>query len=135
MVIFTLMLLGCASQRGMDSPEYYEGQWMAFGNGGGFTGIETKYILKEGKVWGVGADGEEFAVKDIDEDTWKQIFSNAKTIGLNDLKYAVPGNTYHFIEVTSDGKTSRVVWDDQRRPPISDSVLVFHRRLMYLVRS
>ena len=134
MGILLIMMLGCASPKGMDSSAYHDGQWMSFGNGGGFAGIETMYILKEGKVWGSNPEGEDFVIREMDEDTWVQIFSNAKTIGLHDIVYSVPGNTYNFIEVTSEGRTARIVWDDQNRPPINDNVLVFHRRLMHLVR-
>ena len=84
-----------------------------FGQGGGFSGAVTHYILLE--------DGRLFqqAWRDTNKtylDTWpglftRQTFLNYKSLKIDEMKYNEPGDLYYFIEYHAKKKEPRrVVW-------------------------
>lgn len=79
---------------------------LAFGNGGGFTGIETKYELKQdGTIFKIQIqDSAVGVVKKVEPNKIKQLFKDAEI--LKDYKYFKPDNMYQFIEINNN----RIVW-------------------------
>ena len=84
-----------------------------FGQGGGFSGAVTHYILLE--------DGRLFqqAWRDTNKtyiDTWpglftRQTFLNYKSLKIDEMNYNEPGDLYYFIEYHAKKKEPRrVVW-------------------------
>lgn len=79
---------------------------ISFGNGGGYTGIETKYELKQdGTIFKIQIqDSAVRIVKKVEPNKIKQLFKDAET--LKDYKYFKPDNMYQFIEINNN----RIVW-------------------------
>lgn len=89
---------------------------LRWGNGGGFVGKETTYMLLEnGQIFkrdGIKADLLELApIKSRQANT---LVESAEKLGLLKMDFVHPGNTYQFIEFEDDGKKSRVSWGDSR---------------------
>lgn len=79
---------------------------LSFGNGGGFTGIETKYELKQdGTIDKIQMQDSSVAViKKVEQKVIEQLFKDAEA--LKDYKYFKPDNMYQFIEINNN----RIVW-------------------------
>ncbi len=108
-------------------------EYLRFGNGGGFVGIETTYTLLE--------NGQIFKSRSKEPDTLeitgckrklaKKILDVAETLGLETLDFMYPGNVYQFIEIQDDGKTNRIAWGD-REHPVDEKISTFYAELQKL---
>lgn len=102
-----------------------------WGNGGGFTGKESQYILLEnGQIFAGGTAAK--ALDGTRRAKAKKLFKTAETIGLKSLEFQHPGNTYKYIEVMEGGKSRRIVWGDSQYP-VSAEVQEFFQKLSELV--
>jgi hypothetical protein len=79
---------------------------IAFGNGGGFTGIETKYQLKrDGNIYKITSkDTTPVYIKQLELNQLNQIFKDAEE--LKSYEYFKPENMYQFIELNNN----RIAW-------------------------
>ena len=103
-----------------------------FGQGGGFTGAVTHYILLE--------DGRLFQQKWKDTtktyiDTWpgiftRQMFLNYKSLKIDTIQHNEPGDLYYFLEYHSRKKEPhRIVWG---RPGFqAEDNLITYYNLLY----
>lgn len=111
---------------------------LIFGKGGGFTGIEHRYLLCDnGQLFrqeGVSAPVE--AAGYLRRRTAREAFEAIDSLGLRTLHYEQPGNVYHFFELPS-GKTShRIVWNPNASDEaLPEAVRTFHAHLMELARA
>lgn len=81
---------------------------ISFGNGGGFTGIETKYILnKKGELSVINRDTT--MIKHVAKKKLHDIFE--LTSKLENYKFSEPQNIYQFIEINYSSGTNRIVWN------------------------
>lgn len=102
-----------------------------WGNGGGFTGKESQYILLEnGQIFAGGATAK--ALDGTRRAKAKKLFKTMEKIGLKSLEFQYPGNTYKYIEVVDGGKTRRIVWGDSQHI-VSADVQDFYQKLSELV--
>lgn len=102
-----------------------------WGNGGGFAGKESQYILLEnGQIFEGGASPK--ALDGTRRGKAKKLFKTMETIGLQSLEFQHPGNTYKYITVIDAGKSQRIVWGDAQYPA-SEAVQDFYRQLSELV--
>lgn len=110
-------------------------QQLRFGNGGGFTGKETVFVLLEnGQIFSKSLDGALTEVAKVKSKKAKEQFDTATKLGLNMLNFQHPGNMYYFLEVpAADGKTNRVTWGDNNAP-IPTEIKDFYQQLMGLVK-
>lgn len=96
------------------SADSLPGEALRFGSGGGFTGVETTYVLLEnGQLFQATsrpAKTEELSACKRKEA--KKMFETAESIGLLDVKFMHPGNMYSFLEFEDDGRQCRVTWGD-----------------------
>jgi len=118
----------------MDPSEMEVLQW---GNGGGFTGVETTYQLREdGLLSSSSKQGQEMKVlRYVDKKQATQMMSNAKLVGLDVMKYMSPGNTYKFLSFGKGETLNRLSWNDQNERGIPDGLAVMHRNLMHLINN
>ena len=108
-------------------------EYLRFGDGGGFIGIETTYTLLE--------NGQLFKSKSKGADTLEmsgckphiaqKMFKNAETLALAQLDFMHPSNVYFFIEILDDGKTNRIAWGD-RDYPVNEKISSFYEELRKL---
>ena len=94
-------------------PQKFKGDQIQFGQGGGFSGAVTQFVLFD--------DGRLFQIPWRDTTgvyiaTWekkftKQVFDDYKILNLDKLSYNEPGDLYYFIDYHSvDKDDHRIVW-------------------------
>jgi len=136
---FVLVLLGLlALSNQCKHPKYtadnLPDEYLRFGNGGGFTGVETTYtLLENGQLFkSTTAAPQVVALKNCLCKTAKQLFETAESLGLEKMDFAHPGNIYSFIEYTDDGKTNRVTWGS-REHPVDEKIKGLYEQLVQMV--
>ena len=94
------------------TPEKLPARQVVFGDGGGFVGIETSYILLEnGQLFKqVGVEGAFEELKSIKPKQAKALFEKVNSLQLFKLDIEKPGNMYYFLRHVTDNLDSRVTW-------------------------
>lgn len=109
---------------------------LRWGNGGGFVGKETTYILLEnGQLFkrdGIKVDPVELAP--IKGRQANALVESAEKLGLLKMSFVHPANTYQFIEFEDDGKNSRVSWGDPKFP-VDTKVQELYNKLSELIKN
>ena len=109
---------------------------LRWGNGGGFVGKETTYILLEnGQLFkrdGIKNDPVELAP--IKGRQANALVESAEKLGLLKMEFVHPSNTYQFIEFEDDGKKSRVSWGDPKFP-VDAKVQELNKKLSDLIKN
>ncbi len=131
-----LWLFACRSHK--YAAETLPDNVLIFGQGGGFTGIEHRYILCDnGQLFrqeGVSAPIEEAGHPG--RRTAREAFEAIDSLGLRSLHYRQPGNVYHFLELPSGKSSHRIAWDPHRPDEaLPEAVRTFHAHLMELARA
>ena len=115
------LLIGLFSFMGMTcklnhyDPEVYKRPVILFGEGGGFSGIETTYaLIKKGYLFKkVGTQEEYELVRTVPVESCQAIFKKVKALSPAILKTQQAGNMYQFMEVEVDKETYRIVWGNE----------------------
>ena len=83
-----------------------------FGDGGGFSGIETSYtLLENGQLFKqVGTDGPYQELKSIKPKEAKVFFGKVASLQLYKMDIEMPGNLYYFLREVNETIDSRVTW-------------------------
>lgn len=100
---------GCSTQFQPDDTSH---EFVAFGTGGGFTGLETThYLLTTGQLFRqVGTNGDLEKLARIKRSTVTQIFDSIDSFGLVSYQFEQPGNAYRFLEIHLGNMRNRIVW-------------------------
>ncbi len=109
---------------------------IVFGDGGGFIGVETSYILLENgqifKKTGVGGLLQELSP--IKQKQSKTLFEKLATVQLYKLDINKPGNLYYFLQETNNETDSRATWGaGDYLPP--QSLVAIHRELLSIAKT
>ena len=109
--LFILSVIAACSPSNL-FPADYSGDQIHFGQGGGFTGNVSYYVILE--------NGRLFQKQQKDNSythvtTWKknftrEIFTDYEELRLDTLTYSEPGNLYYFVEMHDDNNVHRIVW-------------------------
>lgn len=92
------------------------------GNGGGFAGIEFATIIySDGKI-----SSKDISYNKLKKEIVSQLKSNISVLGLDQLDYNVPGNVYHFLEFSTNGKSRRMTWDPQSKDVPAQLILFYN---------
>ncbi len=85
---------------------------LIFGSGGGFSGLETTFILLEnGQVFRqTGVDDVYEELKPIRRKKARDLFSKLSSLQLYKLDIENPGNMYYFLREVTDKLDSKVTW-------------------------
>ncbi|GLR19263.1 hypothetical protein GCM10007940_38790 [Portibacter lacus] len=85
---------------------------IGFGNGGGFTGAVTSYVLtKDGNLFSENAFTEERSlIKKIDTSVVDDLFQFAESSDLLSFRINKPGNTYKYVDFNIAGTHLKSVW-------------------------
>lgn len=108
---------------------------LAFGHGGGFTGVGTTFtLLENGQLFKSSSKAPEtMELPGAKRKIAKKLFETAESLGLLQTEFMYPGNMYAFIEFQDDGQKRRVAWGD-REHPVDPKIKDFYDQLMQLVR-
>ncbi len=116
------------------TPDNLPDEYLRFGNGGGFTGIETTYtLLENGQVFkSVSRQFETQELATCKRKKVKQLFDRAESLNLTQVKFMYPGNIYQFMEILDDGVSNRIAWGEKDNP-VDDNIKLLHEELMQLI--
>ena len=94
------------------TPDKLPTKQVVFGDGGGFAGIETSYILLEnGQLFKhIGVEGKYQELKGIKPKEAKVFFDKIASLQLYKMDIEKPGNLYYFLQEINDVIDSRVTW-------------------------
>ena len=82
---------------------------LQFGNGGGFAGKETTFVLLEnGQLFSKNTKGEYAEMVKVGTKNAKKCFKACTDIST--FKYNNPGNIYNFVGMTTDSTRCRMTW-------------------------
>ena len=114
-ILTTISCLACllACKPMKDFPQNDPHDQIHFGQGGGFTGMVTYFILLEdGRLFQRALQDSSYTLVD----TWKQdfttqMFSSYEALQLDHVDLLEPGDLYYFIEYRpKDAPPHRIVW-------------------------
>lgn len=118
-------------------PSEYKGDQIHFGQGGGFTGMVTYFILlDDSRLFQKNTmDSTYTEVAEWENSFARQMFGNYKSLGLDKVEYYHPGNLYYFIEHHSPGEDPhRISWGKSDMTP-PDNVVNFYNLLFKSTKS
>jgi hypothetical protein len=102
---------------------------LRWGNGGGFAGIETTFILLDnGQVFKQTGKDAPSEIKNAGAKKAKSLYKMIETLGLEKIDFLHPGNTYDFVEVFRDDRAKRIAWG-AKDYPVDTKILDFYRQL------
>ncbi|MDO9256389.1 MAG: hypothetical protein Q7U54_12810 [Bacteroidales bacterium] len=86
---------------------------LIFGNGGGFTGIYTRYeLFEDGNVFILLPDNTLQPRKKIRKKKAQELFSQADKLKIAQPQFNHPGNMTWFITIQADGIITEYKWGD-----------------------
>lgn len=85
---------------------------LAFGDGGGFAGAYTEYLLLENGQLFVqkGLGGERTEIPSAKKRTAKSVFKRATALLTDSTAVNYPGNMYYFLQRKDSGVDVRMTW-------------------------
>ncbi|MEP6794307.1 MAG: hypothetical protein ABJB16_08280 [Saprospiraceae bacterium] len=124
-----LFFIGMACHYVEKFPFDYKGDQLHFGQGGGFSGIVTYYVLlKDGRLFQRGFRDSSFTYQTRWPDKFvNQMFDNYVSLGLDKIDHYQPGDLYYFIEYHKAGKSvHRIGWGRPGFTPDDNTVLFYN---------
>ncbi len=94
------------------TPEKLPSRQLIFGDGGGYEGVETSYILLEnGQLFKqTGVNGPYQELKPVKAKEAKPLFEKVASLQLYKMDIEEPGNIYYFMREVNETIDSRVTW-------------------------
>lgn len=121
-IVFLVIFSGCTPK--LFTPEEHDMDYLAFGNGGGFSGkVTTYYLSRRGKVYQRNSiAGEAKFIGNLSTEIYQQIISNIEITDLVDKELDQPGNIYRFLEWRNEGIQYRWVWSAADQLPAAELI-------------
>lgn len=126
-------LLSCKSQH--YTKENLPDVQLIFGDGGGFTGATTEFMLLE--------NGQLFKKYSLDQSTTevgkikkkeaKELFAEAEAMQFETMDINHPGNMYYFLGLKTETDEHRCTWGAQDYE-VSDTLQQFRQKLLHLAQ-
>jgi hypothetical protein len=132
-ISFQILLLLCAGFAFCKTIHYSAGQLPAqqirWGEGGGFSGRETTYVLLDnGQIFKKGGISDPYTeMSSFPSSKAKRLFKRAQSLRLMELDFQDPGNIYSFIEIVEGDQVRRIVWGGKK--PVPPAVTAFYQEL------
>lgn len=116
------------------SPDKLPTKQIIFGEGGGFTGVESSFtLLENGQIFKqVGVESTYQELKSIKPKKAKGIFEKVNSLQLYKMDIERPGNLYYFLQEVNEAIDSRVTWGSGDYVPPA-SVIVIYKELKEIV--
>ncbi|MBU3024530.1 hypothetical protein [Zobellia galactanivorans] len=127
-ILLFLALLGCKSPR-YSFDELPDVQ-LVFGKGGGMAGmVDTYILLQNGQLFHHNSVTE--TTKELQALSKKEasaFFMGIEELGLSEIDFYHPGNSYFFLEEVKENQRHRVVWGAKDHK-LSKDCLEFYKEL------
>lgn len=134
-LLFGLLItaFGCKSQH--YTSENLPTHQLVFGDGGGFTGATTEYILLE--------NGQVFKRYSLDKSTLemgtvkkrlaKDMIKTAQALQLENLDIKQPGNLYYFLRYKNGDQEHQITWGSESYQ-IDEKIATFYKDLTAMIK-
>ncbi len=131
LLLLNAIIVGCSITKNSTDVEQ-----LTFGNGGGFTGNVTEYILNpKGEIFKhEKLPKSETKIKKISKEKTFELFSKAKAVQLDTCKFIYPGNMYYFIKIKSNGKENYISWGDGKHK-VNPEIESFYNEFINLLKN
>lgn len=104
-----LLFLTCKAKK--YTVQDYEGEYIEFGNSGGFTGAIDCYRLFENGQLFKSSDGENFTeIEEFEKKLTEQMFNNFSMLGMNEMRANDPGNMTFFVSKGQGKRVQTIKW-------------------------
>lgn len=115
-------------------PGNFPDRQLRWGSGGGFAGKETSYtLLDNGQIFVRDKGGQLTETGKTKGKKAKALYGMIETLGLFNLDFKYPGNTYDFVEVLSGDSVQRISWGAKDKP-VDPKIKDFFGQLQELVK-
>ncbi|RMG86089.1 MAG: hypothetical protein D6714_04770 [Bacteroidetes bacterium] len=131
---FAGLFFQCKSQK--YTPETFPERQIIFGEGGGFSGVVTEYILLEnGQLFKHSSlkPGEYEPLKRLKKKATKAIFDRLAELRLHKFDIDHPGNLYYFIRITDPEIDHTITWGAADYV-LREEIMDFYKSLRNLLR-
>ena len=104
---------------------------IVFGNGGGFTGQVTEFVLDEKGTFMKNdkLTSEVTILPSLKKAETKKLFKDLETMHFDTINFKHPGNTYYFIRSNNSNASHEVVWGEADNLPPT-AILQFYDALL-----
>lgn len=104
---------------------------LLFGEGGGFTGAVTTYmLLQNGQLFRVNSmQGDTTEIAKVEKKSAKMLLKEAKEMEFNKMNIQEPGNVYYFVGLRDGKETYKATWGNPEYT-IDPKIQSFYKRLM-----
>lgn len=129
-ILSAVILFSCSKAK--EYPGSFSGEELHFGQGGGFTGALTYFVLlDDGRLYQKAMQDSTYSLMDTwDEKFVKQMFDNYKSFALDKIDFYEPGDLYYFIQHKSgDAPMHRIAWGKSGTKP--DEIIVRYYNLLF----
>lgn len=125
---FVIILSSCNSTKNLNSTSE---KVIVFGNGGGFTGQVTEYVLDENGTFMKNdkLKSEVEILPSLKKSAIKKLFKELQSIQFDTINFKHPGNTYYFIRSANSATSHEVVWGEPDNLPPTE-ILQFYDLLI-----
>jgi hypothetical protein len=122
-------MVACSSGKAV--PAQDKGEQLHFGQGGGFTGAVTYFVLRDdGRIFSRDSEGTDAYLTTLARPLTRQLFSHYRQVGLDKQQFNEPGNLYRFLELHVDGtRVNQMTWGAEGFTPPS-GLAEYHLLLM-----
>ena len=134
LLLFLFLFAACGTTR-YTNPTEYPNARINFGNGGGFSGMVTEYVLLDnGQLLKKLTQADSFEiVTTIEKNQTTQLFENYKFLNIGNLQYNQPGNMYRFIRFNHQDTEHQIMWSGTQYPEQYPNLKIFHGNLRSLI--
>jgi hypothetical protein len=117
LLLFLLPFLFKCNRTAYNSANF-PADYLAFGEGGGFSGeVTTYFLLPNGQVFQTsGFSSDTLIYAQIKKRTAKSLLERFTSLGLDTLDFNHPGNKYRFVEKHGDGEVLKLSMGDHQMP-------------------
>ncbi len=143
MLVAGIAIVSCKSQKEVQTqkevqkfmPDEFMQKQIVFGNGGGFTGLETTFVLQQnGQLFKLNMDSTYTELGMLSAEETQKYFDKLEECKVKEVDFNNPGNMYFFLEEKEGTDTHRLVWGDERMGMPADSINSLHGQLIRLAR-
>ncbi len=117
LTLLAMAFLWLACKHPKYTPGYFPDVQLRWGHGGGITGRETTFtLLDNGQIFRLEQGGKLTETGQIKSKKAKEFYRQSEALGLSQVVFQYPGNTYQFMETVNGDAMRRISWGAKDHP-------------------
>jgi len=133
-LLLLFLCVACGTTRYTNPTDYPDAR-INFGNGGGFSGMVTEYVLLDnGQLLKKLVQVDSFEmITTVDRNQTKQIFDNYSFLNIGSITYNQPGNMYRFLRFNHQDTEHKITWPGNQYPEQYPNLKIFYGNLKSII--